>query len=304
MKEFDFSLTHLKTSFQRQVFSVYCRADHKISKAYRSNLTHSHEVFEVLLCLSDDIFILNNNVISLLHKYDLILFNDTDIHGIIADINQEFERMVLIFDPGFIKEFRNTFDLLRCFHEPSAQVKRICHLSQEQVENILFFYQSLSTLNEDDSDIAKMKKKLLLADMLLGINILYNGSSHHESALKSDHQFNKIQRVLSYINENLAQNLSLEVLSEHFYISASYLSAIFKEITGYSVNNYIINKRILHAAELLKQNRSVSEVSESCGFNNYSHFIRTFKKFNGVSPKQYAMKIRKSNRYNIIKPIP
>ena len=304
MKELDFSLTRLKTSFQRQVFNEYCRADHKISKAYRSNLIHSHDVFEVLLCLSDDIFILNNDVISLLHKNDLIVFNDTDIHGIIADINQEFERMVLMFDPEFIKEFRNTFDLLRCFHEPVEQTKRICHLSHEQLQNILFFYQSLAALNKDDSDVSKMKKKLLLADMLLGINILYDETSPHEIALKADHQFNKIQRVLSYINENLAQDLSLEVLSEQFYISTSYLSVIFKEITGYSVSNYIINKRIFLAAELLKQNRSVSEVSESCGFNNYSHFIRTFKKIRGVSPKQYAMKLRKSNRSYITKPIP
>ena len=90
MKELDFSTIHLKTTFRREVFNEYCRVDHKITKAYRSNLLHSHEVFEVFLCLTDGIFILNNGIVSLLHKNDLILFNDTDIHGIIADLNQDF----------------------------------------------------------------------------------------------------------------------------------------------------------------------------------------------------------------------
>jgi len=241
---------------------------------------------------------MNNGIASLLHKNDLILFNDTDIHGIIADLNQEFDRMVLMFDPFFIKEFRDTFDLFRCFNEAPEQTKRICRLSVEQAGIILSFYQSLAALNEDDSDVAKMKKKLLLADMLLRINILYDESSNHEAAIETDPMFNKIQSILSFISENLSQDLSLETISRQFYISTSYLSAIFREITGYSVNNYIINKRILLATELLKQNHTVTEVSESCGFNNYSHFIRTFKKFEGVSPKQYAMKFRKNVHFD------
>ena len=294
MKELNLSKIPLKTSFKRQIYNEYCRVDHMVSKAYRSNMLHSHELFEVLLCLSDGIFILNNDNLSLLHKNDLILFNSADIHGVIADTNMEFERMVLLYDPAFVKEFRNTFDLLKCFQEPPGQAARICKLSPEEAGIILSLYQSLSVLNKDDSDTAKMKKKLLLADMLLRINILYEKSSHHETVVKTDPLFNKIQSVLSFINDNLAQDLSLDTISRQFYISTSYLSAIFKEITGYSVNNYIINKRILLASELLKQNCSVSEVSESCGFNNYSHFIRTFKKFEGVSPKQYAMKLRKN----------
>ena len=294
MKELNFSKIQIKTSFERQNFNEYCRADHKISKAYRSNMLHSHEQFEVLLCLSDGIFILNNDNLSLLHKNDLVLFNDTDIHGIIADTNMEFERMVLLYEPAFIKEFRNTFDLLKCFLGPPEKETRICRLSPEQAGIIISLYQSLAVFNNDDSDVAKMKKKLLLADMLLRINILYDESSHNEAMIKTDPMFNKIQSILSFIDDNPAQDLTLDTISKQFYISKSYLSAIFKEITGYSVNNYIINKRIRLAIEFLKQNRSVYEVSESCGFNNYSHFIRTFKKFEGVSPKQYAMKFRKN----------
>jgi AraC-like DNA-binding protein len=294
MKDMDFS--RLKTTFQHQVFEESCRADHKISKAYRTNKLHNHDVFEIMLCLSDNIFLLNNNIISLLQKNDLILFNDMDIHGIIADPDLIFDRMVLIFEPDFIGEFRRTFDLLGCFRQSSDKVPHICHLTPEQADFIISFYNNLAEYNEDNSDIAKLKKKLILAEMLLKINILFDESAKQKIDIRSDPQYEKIQRILSYINDNLAGDLSLDVISRQFYISTSYLSALFKEITGYSLNNYIINKRILLATELLKQNHTVTSVTESCGFNNYSHFIRTFKKFEGIAPKQYAMRCRKNAR--------
>jgi YesN/AraC family two-component response regulator len=99
-----------------------------------------------------------------------------------------------------------------------------------------------------------------------------------------------VQLILEYINQHLNECLSLDKLSGVFYLNKYYLSHIFKNSTGFSVNEYIINRRILKSRELLKQNNSVSKVSEMVGFNNYCHFIRTFKKLVGMSPKQYAKK--------------
>jgi YesN/AraC family two-component response regulator len=66
------------------------------------------------------------------------------------------------------------------------------------------------------------------------------------------------------------------------------LGHIFKKATGFSVNEYIINCRIIKARELLKENLPVSKTGEMVGYCNVSHFIRTFSKLTGLSPKQYA----------------
>lgn len=293
MKEFGFPNIRLKTTFEHQKFDIYCHSAYKISKAYRTNRVHTHDVFEILLCRSDNIFLLNNDVISLLQRNDLILFNDTDVHGIIADPDLIFERYVLMFEPGFVRELCSTYNLLECFYGAPGKTARICHLTAEQSDNIISFYDILKKYNKYDSEIIKLKRKIVLAEMLLEINILFSESSIKPRVeLHSDPQYEKIQRILSFINDNLAGELSLETISKQFYISISYLSALFRDVTGFSLSHYIITKRILLATELLKQNRPVTAVTELCGFNNYSHFIRTFKKFEGISPKQYAVRWR------------
>ncbi|MDR1251652.1 MAG: AraC family transcriptional regulator [Treponema sp.] len=293
MKEFGFPNIRLKTTFEHQKFDIYCHSAYKISKAYRTNRVHTHDVFEILLCRSDNIFLLNNDVISLLQRNDLILFNDTDVHGIIADPDLIFERYVLMFEPGFVRELCSTYNLLECFYGAPGKTVRICHLTAEQSDTIISFYDILKKYNKYDSEIIKLKRKIVLAEMLLEINVLFSESSIKPRVeLHSDPQYEKIQRILSFINDNLAGELSLETISKQFYISISYLSALFRDVTGFSLSHYIITKRILLATELLKQNRPVTAVTELCGFNNYSHFIRTFKKFEGISPKQYAVRWR------------
>jgi AraC-like DNA-binding protein len=202
-----------------------------------------------------------------------------------------------MFEPGFVRELCSTYNLLEYFHRAPGKPVPIYHLTEEQSDNISLFYDTLRKYNKYDSAIIKLKKKIILAEMLLEINILFSESPAKQRVeLHSDPQYEKIQRILSFINDNLSKELSLEIISRQFYISISYLSALFRDMTGFSLNNYIITKRILLATELLKQNRSVTSVTELCGFNNYSHFIRTFKKFEGVSPKQYAMKWRNKKR--------
>ncbi|MDR1575452.1 MAG: AraC family transcriptional regulator [Treponema sp.] len=263
---------------------------------------HTHDVFEILLCKSDNIFLLNNNIMSLVQKNDLMLFNATDVHGIIADPDLTFERYVLMFEPGFVGELCSTYNLLECFQRtPGKPVIPVCHLTEEQSDTIISFYDTLKKYNKDHSEIIKLKKKIVLAEMLLEINILFSEASIKPRVeLHPDSQYEKIQRILSFINDNLAGELSLETISEQFYISTSYLSALFRDLTGFSLNKYIITKRILLATELLKQNQPVTLVTELCGFNNYSHFIRTFKKFEGISPKQYAVRWRNKERLRIM----
>jgi AraC-like DNA-binding protein len=205
-----------------------------------------------------------------------------------------------MFEPGFVRELCSTYNLLECFQRGPEKTVSICRLTEEQADNIISFYDTLKKYNKFDSEIIKLKKKIVLAEMLLEINSLFSESAIKPRVeLHSDPQYEKIQRILSFINNNLGEELSLKALSERFYISASYLSALFRDVTGFSLNNYIITKRIFLATELLKQNRPVTAVTELCGFNNYSHFIRTFKRFEGISPKQYAVKWRNKERLDM-----
>ncbi len=98
----------------------------------------------------------------------------------------------------------------------------------------------------------------------------------------------KINEIIHFINQNLSGDLSLESLSQRFFTSKYHLLREFKKHTGYTLHNYISKKRLLTAKALLKGGMSINEVCSTCGFNNYSNFIRSFTNAYKISPKKYA----------------
>lgn len=98
----------------------------------------------------------------------------------------------------------------------------------------------------------------------------------------------RIDQVLAYLQEHMAEKLTLDQIAAEFYISKYYLSHCFKSATGFSVGQYLINTRILEARRMLQDGGRVQQVGEAVGFHSNEHFIRTFTKLTGISPKQYA----------------
>ena len=88
----------------------------------------------------------------------------------------------------------------------------------------------------------------------------------------------QVDEILSYINTHISENLTLEELSAHFFLSSSYLCRIFKATTGTTINKYITAKRITISKSLLSQGYSVNEACEACGFNDYSNYLKAFTK--------------------------
>lgn len=101
----------------------------------------------------------------------------------------------------------------------------------------------------------------------------------------------KIYSVARYIHAHYPEALSLESLASHFCISSSYLSHKFKQVTGFSVTDYIQMTRIRNVqALLINTQRPITELAEPCGFNCFSQFNRVFRKHIGMSPSMYRKK--------------
>ena len=95
-------------------------------------------------------------------------------------------------------------------------------------------------------------------------------------------------RLIAYIDAHFAEyDLSLEKLSAQFNLSVSYLSRLIKKLTGFNYRDYVIRLKIKRAKELLAQGVSVAATNDLIGYANISHFIKTFKKMEGVTPSVY-----------------
>ena len=101
-----------------------------------------------------------------------------------------------------------------------------------------------------------------------------------------------IREVTSYIDANYNQAVRGEDLAKQFGVSVSYLSHEFTRITGRSIYDYVLSRRIRLACDMMRTNLSLQEIAARCGFRDYSNFLRVFRKSAGVSPSEFRRQVR------------
>ena len=157
-------------------------------------------------------------------------------------------------------------------------------------------YEQIAPLLLEVFHIAKNQPENWYIDCkLLLIKILYlmnqNGVLLPTQSLLSSNELQKIERyklLTSYMDDHLSEPISLDELASLTATNPGYLCRFFKEISGISPIQYLINRRIEMAASLLREsNRSVLEIAMDCGFENVSYFIRKFKQKKGCTPGEY-----------------
>lgn len=100
--------------------------------------------------------------------------------------------------------------------------------------------------------------------------------------------FNKISEAIKYIDENLNDTLSVELIAEHFAFSPYYFHRLFTAVVGKSLIAYVRDRRVAYACKMLNEtDRKVLDIALDCGFDSAQSFSRAFKSITGMSPTEY-----------------
>lgn len=111
---------------------------------------------------------------------------------------------------------------------------------------------------------------------------------YEEYITNASNQDAAVTTIKNYIHSHLESDLTRESLAAMVYLTPDYLSHLFKRETGFSLTNYIIYERIEEAKRMLAgTDKSVSEIATRCGFQNISYFSRQFRRFTGVTPREF-----------------
>lgn len=98
----------------------------------------------------------------------------------------------------------------------------------------------------------------------------------------------KLNEVYHYLQIHFKEPVSLDALSEKFYISKYYLCREFKRQYGEGINTYINNLRINHAKQLLRfSSQKINQIAETCGITDANYFVKLFKSSEGMTPSEY-----------------
>lgn len=101
------------------------------------------------------------------------------------------------------------------------------------------------------------------------------------------------RRIAEFIEKNLSESISLEMLCKHFAFSKNYIIQMFKKEYGQTPIMYLNTVRLRKAEQLLvSTSHSILNIALECGYPNYSHFYRLFVRRNSLSPEQYRSQMR------------
>ena len=242
---------------------------------------HFHDYCELLLPLTSPGNIFVNDQVYPLSRGTLYLIGENTLHRTIA--TGFHARYVLHISPK----------ALSALSTPQTDFSRMAQASFLRAEvpggqlvSLTERFQALERNKNDGSFGSDVQQTIALLELLIQAAPLLNAATAGESVRSKD--FLRVSPILDYIRDHLSEPLTLDAIAGQFYLSKHYLCRIFKAATGFSVMEYIIYSRVLHARQLLREGVSVQQAGELSGFSDNSHFIRTFGHLTGLTPGKYA----------------
>lgn len=263
----------------REDFSISLNQD----ETWRMDKLHFHESVELLLSLSDggDFFI--GQDMYPIQKNMLFVLDSAVLHRTVHErTDQPYRRYIMHILPSALERLSTPqTDFARSFR--SAQT--CTALTDQQRRELTELFKGLEQRPEArfGSDV---RRNILLLELLLELCGIWQ-SGQAETGIENP-DYERVQPVLQYLQAHYTETFSLDELARQFSVSKYHLCHMFKRVTGFSIMEYVIQRRIILARELLRQPITVQEAGERAGFQTNSHFIRTFSAYTGMSPKRYA----------------
>ena len=265
-----------KTGYLNEQFRLFHIKD-QTSKEFAY---HYHDFHKVVIFISGKAAYHIEGKAYQLKPWDILLVNRHAIHRPEIDSSVPYERFIL-----WIQNDIPWQELLKCFQKANDRSYNLVRLNsalQEKMKDILFELENSAKSDEYGREILTQS---LFLQFMVYLNRIFLEKQYIFD--KKSYTFDsQIANILQYINHNLKEDLSVETLAAKYYVSKYHLMRKFKEETGYTLHNYIVNKRLLMARTLISEGMPVLKAAQESGFAEYSTFSRAYRRQFKTSPSE------------------
>lgn len=260
---------------------------------------HWHQEMEICYIKNGSGKYLINGTVYTFEKGDIFIISNDDIH-LCYDEN-DLVMQVVMFSPDIIHKGS---DSVLDFEKSSAFFSRSRKIEAQNCYNGKLSFL-LSQMEEEfynqQTGTELMIKSLLTQFIVISVRALPESLGEGAGFSVSSEAISTMRRIIDYIDKNFSEKINLKSVAGKYSISVPYLCSCFKKLTGSSLIDFLIRRRITEAKRLLaSSDKSIIEISHECGFQSLSNFNHLFKESVGCSPSSYRKKRNALNSSLII----
>lgn len=247
---------------------------------------HSHPYYEIYFFLNGDVtYLVDGKKYDLEYGDYLLIPPEVKHHPVFHSTGKTYQRFVLWISQSYYESMcSSSSDFAYSFSYVTEQKHyrfRTDFVTFQDIQSRL-----LDLLEESRGHKAfhKLNSQLMVHSFLLFLNritydMLHQVPVSYENVLYLN--------ICDYINNHLAENLSLDHLASFFYASKYHISHVFKDNMGISLHQYILKKRLHACKNGISSGLPLGELYQQYGFTDYTSFYRAFRKEFGLSPKEF-----------------
>ena len=240
---------------------------------------HTHDKCEIFWLVQGSGHYMIEDTLHILEPGKVFIMRPGESHRAVCTDTEPYTRMTLHFSPSLVDSIDPDRLLLRTFYDRPLGLRNSYTPDQLSGTHIFENFRRMQ-IPVENSQAYCVKVLSLLYPVLLDLGEVFdNGIANSPTEINQ-----KTHDMIEFINQNITEELSVELLCSKFYVSTTQLYRNFKKATDMNVWNYIQLKRLVLAHSYIQDGMSSQDAAQASGFNDYSAFYRAYKKKYGVSP--------------------
>ncbi len=255
---------------------IYVLYSHDLHPRKEDFCLHTHEYCEIYCFLGGKGKFMVEGSTYPLNKGDILLMQPGEAHYIDIDLSVPYTRLAVHFYADLFDNFDNKRELLRPFIDRGRGKLNFYNSTDFLTENYRLYLNNICCPAEN-------RRLNTITNLLPLLNELATAYDNKDKTVSEDPL---IQKIITYINNNLTEYISLDEICRNFFISKAQLCRLFKASTGSTVWEYVTAKRLIMAQTRLRAGELPTRIFSECGFSDYTAFYRAYKKRFGNSPNK------------------
>lgn len=263
---------HIQTDLLSFGYSV----SQEVTKQYA---LHCHNFYEVYYFLEGDVDYLVEGQHYRPTAESVLLLSPHAFHGVRVNSDLPYKRYSLHFHPDLLSQERRSF-LLYAFPQSGRGEEKTIYFEHAEKFRMPACLESLEECAWMPENVREQMLPIRVEALLGEIAAMSMATAPYAENRTED----TVTEILFYMNKHLREPITLDEISNHFFISKHHLNKVFRRATGTTVMDYLLRKRVAHAQLLLNRGCHAKDAALESGFGDYSSFYRAYVKTLGHTP--------------------